>query len=794
MDRVINRHSRHRGSAECWRALGMVSSVALVATFAGSGASPALAQDESVLDTITVTAQFRSQNLQETPIAITAVNSETMEMRSQTSVNQIAAQAPSVTLATRGAAYGPSMAISIRGVGQSDFNPAYEPGVGMYVDDVYYATLTGSIMDLLDLDRVEILRGPQGTLAGKNSIGGAVKLYSKEPVGDNTGYAAATYGSRNRLDLRASADFALADRLFARISGVSKQQDGYVDRIDYGCAFPNSGIPRNMSSNTDCVAAKEGQINYDAVRGILRWDNDGPVAITLIGDYTNDDRTTSPSVLVAANFDPATAGRVPGSMKETTDPYNSGLTLSDFVPPAGSYYNYAGYVHEPAGGLEGRYTEGRSYFEGWGVSGKIDWDINESMQLESITAYRSYTSGFSNDNDLSPLNMSLGDGTLDFWSFSQEVRLNGAFGENEQVEWTVGGFYMDQRSTYATYQDLRFSLAPFQQDDPVDSDTKAVFAHVNWIATDQLTLVGGLRYTDESKDYLFSRRSADGGPASSPFSNLDGQSGHYAGDHIDWRVGAQYQWTDSVMTYAQVATGIKGGGVNPRPWYHTQAVGFGPETLTSYEIGAKTELLDRRLRLNAAVFYSDYTDIQVGAPAGTCPDSVFPPEELDNPNRVCSLTINAGKAEAKGVELEANFHPVSDAIIDASVSYIDFEYSDTGNTAGFTPTWKWSVGAQYSFWLSDEHSLTPRFDISYQDKMYIGSNNSELSAIDSYALANARVTYRDEAHGWQLALEVTNLFDKYYFTSMYDAYARGGILYGSPGHPREWAVTVKKSF
>src|SRR3546814_1594032 len=115
-----------------------------------------------------------------------------MEARSQTSINQIAAQAPSVTLATRGAAYGPSMAVSIRGVGQSDFNPAYEPGVGMYVDDVYYSTLTGSIMDLLDLDRVEILRGPQGTLAGKNSIGGAVKLYSKEPVGDNTGYVSAT--------------------------------------------------------------------------------------------------------------------------------------------------------------------------------------------------------------------------------------------------------------------------------------------------------------------------------------------------------------------------------------------------------------------------------------------------------------------------------------------------------------------------------------------------------------------------------------------------------------------------
>src|SRR3546814_8863779 len=129
----------------------------------------------------------------------------------------------------------------------------------MYVDDVYYPTLTGSIFDLLDLDRVEILRGPQGTLAGRNSIGGAVKLYSKEPVGDNTGYVSATYGSRDRIDLRGSADFALSDSLFARLSGVSKRQDGYVDRIDYGCAFPDSGIPRNMSSNTDCVAAREGQ-------------------------------------------------------------------------------------------------------------------------------------------------------------------------------------------------------------------------------------------------------------------------------------------------------------------------------------------------------------------------------------------------------------------------------------------------------------------------------------------------------------------------------------------------------
>src|SRR3546814_4989358 len=140
MERTINRHDRQGRNLRRKGVIGTVSSLALVAAFAASGATPALAQDDSVLDTITVTAQFRTQNLQETPLAITAVNADTMEARSQTSIEQVAAQAPSVTLAPRGAAYGPSMAISIRGVGQADFNPAYEPGVGLYVDDVYYPT------------------------------------------------------------------------------------------------------------------------------------------------------------------------------------------------------------------------------------------------------------------------------------------------------------------------------------------------------------------------------------------------------------------------------------------------------------------------------------------------------------------------------------------------------------------------------------------------------------------------------------------------------------------------------
>jgi iron complex outermembrane receptor protein len=202
----------------------------------GPGNSPVNLSDE-----IVVTAQFREQNLQDTPIAITAVSGAMLEARSQTSVQDVANQAPSVTLKQQGATYGPSLGASIRGVGQFDFNPAVEPGVGFYVDDVYFATLTGSILDLLDLDRVEVLRGPQGTLSGRNSIGGAVKLFSKRPTGDNSGYVQAAYGIRNRIDLRGSADFNIAEGLDARIAGVAKKQRGYVKRLDFGCLYPAGG-------------------------------------------------------------------------------------------------------------------------------------------------------------------------------------------------------------------------------------------------------------------------------------------------------------------------------------------------------------------------------------------------------------------------------------------------------------------------------------------------------------------------------------------------------------------------
>jgi outer membrane receptor protein involved in Fe transport len=286
----------------------------------GVGNSPATEAASGGVEEIVVTAQFREQNLQDTPIAITAVSGAMLEARSQTNISQVANQAPSVTLKPQGSQYGASLSANIRGVGQFDFNPALEPGVGLYVDDVYYATLTGSIFDLLDLERVEILRGPQGTLAGKNSIGGAVKLYSKRPTGDGSGYVHATYGSRNRIDLRAGIDFNILNGVDARIAGVAKKQDGYVKRLDFGCVYPAGGpatfvnsfgvtLPVNpargipaKTSDSNCVTAREGEVDYQAIRGQLRWRPSDTIDINIIGDYTHDDRTAAGTILLERDY------------------------------------------------------------------------------------------------------------------------------------------------------------------------------------------------------------------------------------------------------------------------------------------------------------------------------------------------------------------------------------------------------------------------------------------------------------------------------------------------------------
>lgn len=782
-----------------------VCTAALMAA-ASLPAVPACAQAEETaktrdnrVDEIVVTAQFRAQNLQQTPLAITAVSSAMLEARSQTNIAQVANEAPSVTLKPQGPAFGPALAASIRGVGQFDFNPGFEPGVGVYVDDVYFATLTGSILDLLDLDRVEILRGPQGTLAGKNSIGGAIKLYSKKPTGDGSGFISATYGSRNRLDLRGALDIGLGSGLSARVSGVAKKQDGYVKRIDYGCANPSGGIPALRTAAEGCTVAKDGDVDYQAMRGQLRWEATSNLEINLAADYTHDERHTPGSVLLFANY--TGAGFI--------NPYGGAIPLdSRFI--CGRYCNYAGFQSPAQAGPLGplspngynqSLSEDRVRLKSYGFSGTIDLDLGDALALKSITAYRNYDAFFGNDDDLSPLTHSLGRSYVKFHSFSQELRLNGSAGPDDLVEYTLGGFYQDQKSVYLTFQDLRYAapgFPPFLATDTLPASTKAAFAHVAVHPTDRLTLTGGLRYTKEKKSNTYLRNKPNGTPHIL-LGSLNNVVGRYSGDRIDYRLNAQYQFTPDVMGYVQYSTGFKGGGVSPRPFVAAQVIDFGPEKLASWEVGLKSDLFDRKLRLNLTGFYANYDDIQLTVLSCADISPAFP--------RPCPITRNVGDAIIKGFEVETQIRPVDGLQIDGALSFVDFKYR--GGSAGrlaavgipqsgttpYNPKWKWSAGLQYEIPVGGGATLTPRFDAAYQSGIFTNATNGPLSRIQGYTVANGRITFRSASENWEVSGEVTNLFDKYYLLTSFDLTGAGaGISSAQPGHPREWALTVKRKF
>jgi iron complex outermembrane recepter protein len=830
------RHSSQRRlTLRAALALSVSCSVLAAPAWGQETAKPANTKpaDNGSLEEIVVTAQFREQKLQDTPLAITAVSAAMIEAKSQTNLQEVADGAPNVAIRPQGASFGPSVTASIRGVGQNDFNPAFEPGVGIYIDDVYYPQLTGAIFDLLDVERVEILRGPQGTLTGRNSAGGAIKFYSKSPGGEDGGFLEASYGSRDRISMRGAANFKLAETLAMRISGVFKEQDGYVDRIDYGCAKPNSGIPATTSGN--CTLSKLGGVGYQALRGIVQWTPTDRVTLNVSADYVKDERTIAGEVLL-------NTGAVP-----TPNTAVNGVGLSNaFI--CGKFCNYAttgqpaivwkpalqvapGVFIDPLGaaGSALAATSGtdRSTYSGWGVSSNLKFEVSEQIQLVSITGYRKFDTEFYTDDDLTPINTNFGRNFLSNKSFSQELRLNIA--PMDGVNVTLGGYYFDQKSVYDSFQDIRYiSVFPlqFRQPDPTKASAKALFGNVSFKVTEQLTLNGGLRYTDEKKAQTYFRLNLNG--TVNPFLDpvgavngigyvgpngtaLSGNTARYKANRLDYRAAVDYRFSDELLAYASISTGFKGGGSNPRPFNAQQLIPFNPEKVSAYEVGFKSDFMDRRVRLNVSAFLNDYTDLQI--PVLACPGSP------------CAARLNAGDAKVKGVELELTARPADGFLIDADLSYIDqkLKASSLDPNATFTgvairsgvvgvnpagvapndppgvPKWKASLGMQYEAALAGAGSITPRFDLSYQAKQYAGpsviAGVRSLNFIPSFTTLNGRLTWKNENEDLNVSLEVTNITNKYYFLSRFNLLGAGaGFDKALPARPREWALTIKKNF
>jgi iron complex outermembrane receptor protein len=801
------------------------------ANFAAGAKSDA---DAGKLEEVTVTATFRESRLQDTPVAITAVTAEMLEQRSQGNVFEVARQAPNVSLAPQGQGYGSTMLAFIRGVGQNDFAFALEPGVGIYVDDVYYSTLTGSLIDLLDVERVEVLRGPQGTLAGRNSIGGSIKLFSRKPAATGGGSASITYGAYNRLEARAVADLALVpDRFFARIAGVSKSRDGFIDRVDYACTHPGSGVPSSANLGDGCKLGTLGGQSLTGGRVSLRWLASDAVEASLIGDFTNDRSEAGGDVLRSANspFDVIDDGN------PATPPVPYDCRFVPYGPascdPNGRnpYLSYATFTDPSVPTSQQPFKPVSipviSHLTHKGVSGVIDWTLSERFELKSVTAYRTFKASFGEDVDGSPIPSQVALQTLEHTQKSQELRLNGTV-LGDKLDFTAGLFWFKQDGEFAGRFDLRYVGLDFNHGpDRTPATSKAAFVNSTLHVSESLNLSAGVRYSKDEKQYDYFRRNPDGTvpstpclPGLAPFDpanapncalvGLNNLTDGFEGHRTDWRAAVDYRLSDSVMTYGQVSTGYRSGGVNPRPFFGpgmllpvlngqinpagsltdvNQLKSFSPETITSYEVGAKTDLLGRSLRLNVAAFYNDYKDIILNSQA--CP--IAP----------CYQPNNVGAAEVKGLELEAEFRPTDALAFDLSASWLAFQYtatdaSRTGVTEDmvtpFTPKQKVSAGAQYTFPLGSSGTLTARLDGSYQTKIYTEAINSPFNRIDGYFLSNMRLVWASPDDTWNTALEVTNLGDKYYELSRFDQHLTSSTVSANPGAPRMWAVTLRRSF
>ena len=740
------------------------------------------------LEEVTVTARYKSESLQRAPLSVTALSGADIENRGYSNISQVAASAPNVNLEPAPGGFGKSVFASIRGVGQSDFKFTLEPGVGFYVDDVYFATVFGSIFTLGDINRVEILRGPQGTLFGKNTEGGAVRIFNEKPQGDDAGYAEVGYGSYNRESLRAAMNFTLIpDQLFARVSGGSLRSDGYQNVVDFACAHP--GLAGNIKSTTygDCNVGKLGGDDVYDFRAALRWMPSDKLEVNISGDLTDDKGPGPADTIVAIN---PNAAFLKGFNTNVAIPTFGIPYDTRFLPP-NPYTTYATFK-DPVDGIN---IPSDNTLYSWGFTGTVDWDNPWGFHVKSITGLRGEHGEFSQSYGGAPIPLADLWTTLQHHQFSEELQASGVSFDNA-LEWTVGGYYFNGTNHQGGIGDLiEISLVQVP-DDPSTDKNKSIFAHTEYHITDKFSSEVGLRYSDENKTYEYYRlllAKYQNIPAGNFLFPITEKSLSYS--RVDPKVGFQYQWTPDLMTYVQWSTGYKAGGFNTRPVSAAQATTFKPETLTAYEVGLKSEWLDHRLRANTAIFYSKYKDLQLQATG------------VDNNGNLAVLTENVGKANIKGAELEVQAEPIHGLTTDLSLGYLDYKNTDLGSAAGvsggptlasvptLTPKWKGSLGLQYQFRMPDQYGLLmPRVDYTYQSLVYNDAPNTSIGAQDGYGVMNGRLIWTSAKATWTATFAVNNVTDKFYYIDKFVNINTYGTVEGQPAMPRTYNFTLKRLF
>ncbi len=706
------------------------------------------AEHATVLDNIVVTAEKRETDLQDTPIAISAYQGDYMRELELNEIQDVILQSPGTAFSRAGG----EGQIYIRGVGTNLFGIGQDANVAVHQDGVYLSRAQMALNQFLDVERVEILRGPQGTLYGRNATAGVVNIISNRPTPELEGYASAYAGNFDRFDLQGAIGGPIVNNIGFRLAGRWMDDDGFTDDLE-----PAGGD----------VIDDNG---FWATRGILSYAPSDRFDADLILEYSETDNNNR-------------------SVRRRDDLHTSQASVCADCPAL------------PNAAFDETRNEMPTFLkqENLGLNLTFNWAITDNIVLTSITGYREFEDDFSFNTDGVEIFVTETQFKRDVDQVSQELRL--ASEGLDRWQWLVGVYLLNEDKKEALgLPSINFG-GSFNIFATNEADSWAAFGELSYNVNDSLKLTAGLRYNDEEKDDAVVR-GVNGGDFDGLRSDDPTSCAFFCGSREtkdswdDWapKFGIDYRIDDNTLLYGSITNGFKSGGTNSLDLNPS----FDPEEIWSYEIGYKADMWDDRLRLNLAAFYYDYSDLQV---------STF--------SQGTTLIENAASAEGLGFELDSSLLITEGLVWNVGLSLLNTEYKDfvttfgsevvdvSGNTLINAPEAKLITDLTYDWQLFGNTAFVFG-QVAYQDDVFFSQFNEDVVGQSSYVLVNLRGGYRFGAdENWELAVLVKNAFDEEYFqngvrfTSLSDSGTdpeRIGAALGYPGEGRSYGLQLRFSF
>ena len=823
--------------------------------------TPVLGQDGGsgfALEELVVTARKREESVNDVPLSISAYSARELKYRQIETTDQLTNVTPNLQFSSHAPSSGHNSAavVFIRGVGQPDFIPSSDPGVGLYVDGVYIARSVGSATELLDLERIEVLRGPQGTLFGRNTIGGAVSLHTARPADEFGGNAAIKVGDDSRLELEGDVNIPFSDTFKVKVSAAARRRDGYV---------------------TNAITGEDlGDDESTGIRIAADWDISDAIDAYWTFDSVSEGENGSPTVFNSLNtsglFARLAAGTAgpPPSVPNFGDrgvPDANGVNqICAFLNPAGQNIDNDGFHSDIVldCGTAGSFDLGNagpfntysnadleSTLDVIGTSLTLEFDLGNA-QLKSISAYRKTEYDVVRDADNTPLTILHSENHDEIEQISQEIQLTG-LALSDRLKWTTGAYYFKEETDFDNPVFLpALTVGALNNAGALETENIALFGQVTYDLTNRLHVTTGVRYTDEEKAATPDFFAIDSYNVPNPFSTAGLRCGGpglvrvtdpfdavnrpdaqcislsdgallYANaqnnlqfDQTTPMLSLAYDLNDRSMVYATYSEGFKSGGYSTRIIQPVPSSGnpdgvsllptFDPEEAKTFEVGYKGQL--ENIRFSAAVFTTDYTNQHVVVRQGVAP-----------------ITFNAGESSISGFEFEGTWTPTENWFVTGGFGYIDGEYNsfsgvladnlaaaqaafeagtgpspnqvdglvDLDDNLAYTP--RKSINLGMSYLISTElGAFTPRIDWSYRGKAFFDAPNTESIAQDGYSLVNTALSWLSIDESWEMTLAVKNLADELYRTGGNVSFS--GSAYGESIYAREqeWSLTLKKAF